>query len=153
MPEQRAHDVHLCVASAGIRPGAIDLLENHRRFGDSEPAATVLRGDENREPSRVSERLDESLGIRAIGLDALPVVTAKSTTQLANRFAVFGVQARLRIDVGHSSPRNVAATSAHSASERTVSSARRANTSPRRGATSLTNLSSSVSVETGYSGL
>ena len=44
VPQQRAHDVHLRVAGPGVRAGAVDLLENHRRLGDAQPPPPYSAG-------------------------------------------------------------------------------------------------------------
>src|SRR5262245_708132 len=46
VPEDRAHDVHLGVASGAVAAAGMHLLEDRRRGGDAEPTAAEFFGDE-----------------------------------------------------------------------------------------------------------
>ena len=48
MAKQRAHNVHLRVASARVPPRAIDLLENNGSLGHPQPRAAVFFGNQCR---------------------------------------------------------------------------------------------------------
>src|SRR5436190_12201894 len=102
MAQQRAHDVHLRVARAGVRARAVDLLEDDRRLGDVEAAAAVLLRDQRGEPAGVGERLDERIGIAGTLVDVLPVRAVELSAQLANSIAIFLVFVCSWIDVSHS---------------------------------------------------
>src|SRR5436190_8673019 len=102
MAQQRAHDVHLRVARAGVRARAVDLLEDDRRLGDVEATAAVLLRDQRGEPARVGERLDERIGIAGTLVDVLPVRAVELSAQLANSIAIFLVFVCSWIDVSHS---------------------------------------------------
>ena len=54
-----AHDVHLAVHRAGKAARAADLLQDDGRFGDGQPRAAVLLGNQRRQPARLGQRLDE----------------------------------------------------------------------------------------------
>ena len=99
--EERSHDVHLRVTRPRVRARPVDLLEDHRRLGDTESTAAVFGGDENREPAGVRERLHERPRVRALCLHALPVVAAERTAQVPHRFAVFAVLLCVWVDVVH----------------------------------------------------
>ncbi len=75
--QQRAHDVHLRVAGAGIGAGAIDLFEDDGGFRDAKAAAAVLCGNQRGEPSGVGERLDEFFRVAGSRFDALPILAVE----------------------------------------------------------------------------
>jgi hypothetical protein len=99
--DQRAHDVHLRVARAGLGARPIDLFEDHRGLGDAQPAATVLGRNQRREPSGVAQRLDEGLGILRALFDAAPILIAERGAQLTNGAAEVLKVSRPGIDVSH----------------------------------------------------
>ncbi len=61
--QQRAHDVHLRVAGAGVAAGGVDLLEDHRGRAQRQARAAVSFGNERAEIPRLGQRGDEGLGI------------------------------------------------------------------------------------------
>jgi hypothetical protein len=100
MPQKRAHDVHLGVTGARVGAGPIDLLENDRRFRDTESAAAVLGRDERRQPARPRQRNDEILGICLLFLHSLPVGAVEPGAKLSNALSILGELARAWVDVG-----------------------------------------------------
>ncbi len=109
VPHQRAHDVHLRVAGAGVGARSVDLLEDHRRFGQRQAAATVGLGNQRRQPAGLGQRRDERLGVGRALVHALPVVAAEPRAQLAHGDTVVLVLGEPRVDVGAAlhMPRNV----------------------------------------------
>src|SRR5262245_42584457 len=178
MAQQRAHDVHLRVAGAGVCSGSVDLLEDYRRLGDRQTTPAILLRDQRGEPSRFRQRPDERLGISSALLDLLPVLVVELTAQLANGLAIFLVLVCSGIDVGHqtvgsyvgagfSRPSDASvgagfsrpnhsnrfAMSGQRSSECSAVSAEGATSSPKRPATSAKHFRSSSSVDTGFSAL
>ena len=60
--QQRAHDVHLGVAGAGVAAAAVDLFEDDRGLGDAEPGAAVFGRDERGQPAGLGQRATNSVG-------------------------------------------------------------------------------------------
>ena len=81
--EQRAHDVHLRMAGAGVAAGGVDLLEDDARRREPEAGAAVLLRDERREPAVLGQGGDELLRI-AVGLELPPVLAREAGAELAD---------------------------------------------------------------------
>jgi len=88
VPQQRAHDVHLRVARAGVGAGAIDLLEDDRGFGHAQPASTVLGRNQCGQPAGVAEGVDERLWILGAFFDRAPILVAERGAQFSNGAAI-----------------------------------------------------------------
>ena len=87
MPQQRAHDVHLCVASPGVGTRTIGLLKNDRGFGQASAAAAVLLRDQSRQSASVVQSLYKGFGIAARLFDAMPILAVKRSTYVAHALA------------------------------------------------------------------
>ena len=89
VPQQRAHDVHLRVARAGVGAGAVDLLEDDRGLGDAQPGAAVLLRDQRRQPAGLGQRLDELLRVGALLVQLAPILGRESRAQRPHRLPQF----------------------------------------------------------------
>ena len=69
----RAHVVHLPMARARVAARAVDLLHDHRRFGEREPEPPYSSGISAESQPALRQRLDERLRIGAVLVDLLPV--------------------------------------------------------------------------------
>ena len=90
MAHERAHDVHLGVADAGVAAAAVDLFQNDRRLGDRRAAAAVLLGDQRGEEAGRGHGVDELDGVGAVGVEPLPVGAGEAGAELADAAAEFG---------------------------------------------------------------
>ncbi len=83
VPQHRAHHVHLGVAGARVAARRRDLLQDHRRAGEVQPAAAVLLGDQRAEPALCVSSATNSFGV-AVGLERTPVLVAVLVAQPAH---------------------------------------------------------------------
>jgi hypothetical protein len=72
-----SHDIHLRVRRSGVTPILIDLLQDRRRFLDTEAESAVLPGNECREPACLGKRLDELLGVLTFPVKIPPICIRK----------------------------------------------------------------------------
>ena len=151
MAQQRAHDIHLRVACAGVGPGPVDLFEDDGSFGDAEASTAVLDGDERGEPSGGGERLHELFRIGRRGFDTLPVLAGIAGAELTDGLAVFGEIRGAGVEFFHDG--SLGRGASVWSSDATESIAAWAVSGPKRGETRARNLASSSWVETGFSGL
>ena len=94
--QQRAHVVHLPVARARVAAAPVDLLHDHRRFGEPQPRPAVLGGNHGRQPARARQRGDELVRIAAPVVDFTEVGVGIRAAQRADGLAQFGVAVVLR---------------------------------------------------------
>ena len=84
VPEQGAHDVHLGMTGGGIAARAVDLFQNHAGFGHRQSRATVLFGDEGRQPAGLSQFINKLLWIAIFLIEPAPIFVSILTTEFAN---------------------------------------------------------------------
>ncbi len=89
VPQHRAHSVHLRVAGGAVRAALLDFLENRRGRGELQARATVLLGDEARQPARLGERSDEVRGIAPVAVGLAPVFHRKAGAEFRHGVADF----------------------------------------------------------------
>ena len=82
--QDRAHDVHLRVAGAGVAALVVDLLQDQRRIAQPEAHAAVLLGDQRRQPAALGERRDELLGVGALAVERAPVLAGEAPAELGD---------------------------------------------------------------------
>jgi hypothetical protein len=80
--QQRPHVVQLSVARAGVRSRPVDFLHDDGGFRQVQPRATVLFGNQGRQPARLRQRIDECLGIATLFVDAAEVLGRKSSAEI-----------------------------------------------------------------------
>src|SRR5690625_6790468 len=68
MAQQRAHVVHLPMASSGVAAGTIDFLHDDRGFGQAQSRAAVLLGDQGGQPASLGQSLHKLGGITLLGI-------------------------------------------------------------------------------------
>src|SRR5579875_52954 len=94
MPEQGAHDVHLCVARAGVAAAVINFLQDGAGLGDPKTRAAIFFGDQSREVAARRQRLHERVRVVAALVELAPVrlriVRAQFAHALAYRLQVIG---------------------------------------------------------------
>ena len=87
VPQDRAHDVHLRVAGAGVAALVVDLLQDQRRIAEPEAHAAVLLGDQRRQPAALGQRRDELLGVGALAVELAPVLAGELPAELGDAVA------------------------------------------------------------------
>ena len=100
MPQYGAHDVHLRVARCGIAAGLVDLLQHRRRGRDAEARAAILLGDQDRQPTRLGQCLDEFRRIAALAVESAPVGAVELEAQRAHRVADLRMGRRVGVFAG-----------------------------------------------------
>lgn len=101
VPQQRAHNVHLRVARAGIRAGTIDLFKNDGSFRHAESAAAVFLWNQRGQATCFGQCADELFRVSRLRLDRLPVPAVESAAQFTHRLAIKFVVLSVWIDVCH----------------------------------------------------
>src|SRR5580698_8416727 len=81
MLEDRRHRVHLRVTRNGVAATAIYLFKNQRGFQHAESSAAVFLRNQCRQPTRLTQSLDEFLRIRALLITLPPIVIAEARAQ------------------------------------------------------------------------
>ncbi|MOA43732.1 hypothetical protein D3C78_1659110 [compost metagenome] len=71
----------------GVAAAAIDLLKDHRGFGQAQPGAAIFFGNHRRQPSGLGHGLDEGLWKAFVFIDFAPVLGRKIAAQGAHAFA------------------------------------------------------------------
>ena len=98
MAHERAHDVHLRVADAGVAAAAVDLLQDDRGLGDGGAAAAVGFRDEGGEEAGRGHGRDELDGVGAVGVELPPVGVGKAAAEPAHAAPQVG-EAVGRVDI------------------------------------------------------
>src|SRR5262245_51867303 len=75
------------MAMTGIAAGAIDLLHDDRRLGETEPRAAILLRAHRGEPAGLGQRVDELDGIGRVRIVLAVILGGKLGTERAQRLA------------------------------------------------------------------
>src|SRR3546814_5847536 len=86
MFQDRAHRIHLRVASAAVAARAVDFFEDRGGRRQAEPGPAILFGDEDRQEARTGQCADELGRIDAVAVERLPIGAGKIGAEAADRF-------------------------------------------------------------------
>lgn len=87
MAKDRAHDIHLGVASGAIASALLNFLKNGGGGAQAEPAAPIFLRDKGGEKAGFGEASDELFRIRTSSVELTPVLSIETGAQRAHRGA------------------------------------------------------------------
>ena len=101
VPQQRAHGVHLGVASAAVAAGALDLLQDRGGGGKLQAGAAIFFRNQHREIAGLGQRIDEGARIGHLAVELAPVFAGKLRAQFgtASRISAKGPFASIVIAI------------------------------------------------------